>query len=159
MIQKMLLFGFLRNIQEWGLSWWCSGWDSACQCREHGFSPWSEKIPHATEQLSPWATTTKPVCCNSWSPCALKPVLCNRDATTMRSPDTATQSSPRSSQLEKAHMQQQRPSRAKNKINTWIKKIFLRNIQEWRQHTHSSHRDHFKHATLKCVKIKEHDET
>ena len=29
----------------------------ACQCREHGFEPWSGKIPHAPEQLSPRATT------------------------------------------------------------------------------------------------------
>ena len=32
----------------------------ACQCRGHGFEPWSGKIPHATEQLSPCATTTEP---------------------------------------------------------------------------------------------------
>ena len=44
-----------------GLPWWRSGWESACQCRGHGFKPWSGKIPHAAEQLSPWATTTEPV--------------------------------------------------------------------------------------------------
>ena len=27
---------------------------------EPGFEPWSGKIPHAAEQLSPWATTTEP---------------------------------------------------------------------------------------------------
>ena len=27
----------------------------------HGFKPWSEKIPHAVEQLSPCTTTTEPV--------------------------------------------------------------------------------------------------
>ena len=27
--------------------------ESACQCRGHGFEPWSGKIPHAAEQLSP----------------------------------------------------------------------------------------------------------
>ena len=43
-----------------GLPWWRSGWESACQCRGHGFKPWSGKIPHATEQLSPWATITEP---------------------------------------------------------------------------------------------------
>ena len=31
--------------------------ESACQCRGHGFEPWSRKIPHAAEQLSPRATT------------------------------------------------------------------------------------------------------
>ena len=53
-----------------GLPWWRSGWESACQCRGHGFEPWSGKIPHAAEQLSPWATTTEPAC--------LEPVLHNR---------------------------------------------------------------------------------
>ena len=43
-----------------GLPWWHSGWESACQCRGHGFKPWSGKIPHAVEQLGPWATTTEP---------------------------------------------------------------------------------------------------
>ena len=43
-----------------GLPWWRSGWESACQCRGHGFEPWSGKIPHAAEQLDPWATTTEP---------------------------------------------------------------------------------------------------
>ena len=28
---------------------------SACQCRGHGFEHWAGEIPHATEQLSPWA--------------------------------------------------------------------------------------------------------
>ena len=27
----------------------------------HGFEPWSGKIPHAAEQLSPYAITTEPV--------------------------------------------------------------------------------------------------
>ena len=33
----------------------------ACQCKGYGFEPWAGKIPHATEQLSPCATTTEPV--------------------------------------------------------------------------------------------------
>ena len=32
----------------------------AYQCREHGFSPWTGKIPHAAEQLSLWAATPEP---------------------------------------------------------------------------------------------------
>ena len=28
--------------------------------RGHGFNPWSKKIPHVSEQLSPSATTTEP---------------------------------------------------------------------------------------------------
>ena len=41
-----------QNLQV-GLPWWCSGSESACQCRGHGFEPWSGKIPHAAEQLGP----------------------------------------------------------------------------------------------------------
>ena len=58
------------QINNLGLPWWRSGWESACQCRGHGFEPWSGKIPHATEQLGLWATTTEPV--------RLEPVLCNK---------------------------------------------------------------------------------
>ena len=53
-----------------GLPWWHSGWESACQCRGHGFGPWSVKIPNAAEQLGPWATTTEPS--------RLEPVLRNK---------------------------------------------------------------------------------
>ena len=45
-----------------GLPWWLSGKESACLGRRRqGFSPSSRKIPHAMEQLSPHATTIKPV--------------------------------------------------------------------------------------------------
>ena len=54
----------------YGLPWWRSGWESACQCRGHGFEPWSGKIPQAAEQLGPWATTTEPA--------RLEPVLRNK---------------------------------------------------------------------------------
>ena len=53
-----------------GLPWWCSGWESACQCRGHGFEPWSGKVPRAAGRLGPWATTTEPA--------RLEPVLRNR---------------------------------------------------------------------------------
>ena len=53
-----------------GLPWWRSGWESARQCRGHGFEPWSGKIPHAAEQLGPWATITEPA--------HLEPVLRNK---------------------------------------------------------------------------------
>ena len=53
-----------------GLPWWRSGWESACQCRGHGFEPWSVRIPHAAEQLGPWATTTETA--------RLEPVLRNK---------------------------------------------------------------------------------
>ena len=32
--------------------------------KEHRLDPWSGKIPHAVEQLSPRATNTKPASCN-----------------------------------------------------------------------------------------------
>ena len=53
-----------------GLPWWRSGWESAWQCRGHGFEPRSGKIPHAAEQLGPWATITEPA--------RLEPVLRNK---------------------------------------------------------------------------------
>ena len=56
------------KMEKWGLPWWCSGWESACQCRRHGFEPWSGKIPHTAEQLGPWAT----------EPAQLEPVLHNK---------------------------------------------------------------------------------
>ena len=60
------------------LPWWHSGWEFACQCRGHRFNPSSRKIPHPTEQLSPWATTTEPAC--------VEPALHTREAAGVRSP-------------------------------------------------------------------------
>ena len=113
-----------------GLPWWLSGYESAWQCRGHGFDPWSGKIPHAVEQLSLCTTTTEPERHNYWSPCTttteahapqlLKPAyprafaLQKREATTMRSLRTSTKCNPCSSQLEKACTQQWRPNTAKN---------------------------------------------
>ena len=54
---------YVKKILQ-GLPWWHSGLESACQCRGHGFEPWSGKIPHAAEQLSPCTTTTEPTCHN-----------------------------------------------------------------------------------------------
>ena len=59
--------------------------------------------------LSPHATTAE-------ARAPLSPCSTTREATAMRSPHTAMKSSPRSPQLEKAHVQQQRPNIAKNKI-------------------------------------------
>ena len=58
------------QITNGGLPWWHSGWESACQCRGHWFEPWSGKIPHAAEQLGPWATIAEPA--------RLEPVLHNK---------------------------------------------------------------------------------
>ena len=53
-----------------GLPWWCSSWESTCQCRGHGFEPWSGKIPHAMEQLGSCATTAEPVLWSPWATAA-----------------------------------------------------------------------------------------
>ena len=66
-----------RKRDQSGVPWWSSAQESACQCRGHRFDPWSWKILHAIEQLSPCVTTTKSV--------GLR-VLCSitREATTTR---------------------------------------------------------------------------
>ena len=82
-----------------GLPWWRSGWESACYCRGHGFEPWSGRIPHATEQLGPWATITEPVHLepvlrNKRGRDSVKPVHCDEEwpplAATRESPRTET---------------------------------------------------------------------
>ena len=60
---------FTIRLSSPGLPWWYSGLESACWCRGHGFDPWSRKIPHAVEQLSPCATTMEST--------RLEHVLCN----------------------------------------------------------------------------------
>ena len=42
-----------------GLPLWLSGQRICLQCRRPGFKPWSGKIPHAAEQLSPSVLCTK----------------------------------------------------------------------------------------------------
>ena len=76
------------------------------QCRWHGFNPWSRKIPYAVKQLSPWVTTNETM--------SLEAISIIREATKMRSTHTSMKSSPCLLQLEKAHVQQQRPSKGKN---------------------------------------------
>ena len=44
-----------------GLLWWFSGKESACQCGERGFNPWSRKTPHTSRQLSLCIIATEPV--------------------------------------------------------------------------------------------------
>ena len=41
------------------LPWWLSGKESTC--RKQRLNPWSRKIPHAAEQLSPCDTTIAPL--------------------------------------------------------------------------------------------------
>ena len=71
-----------------GPPWWSSGKASACQRRGHWFDPWKipgfRKIPYASQQLTPCATTTEPSGQNYWSPhtpqslCTLESVLYKR---------------------------------------------------------------------------------
>ena len=58
------------------LPWWLSGWEATCQGRGYGFDPWLGKRSHATEQLSPCATTTEPTFHNHQylTPLGLEPV-------------------------------------------------------------------------------------
>ena len=67
-----------------------------------------------------WACALAPACCNYWSPRASSPCPTTREATAMRSPRTATKSSPRSPQLEKACTQQRRPNADKHNIHTYV---------------------------------------
>ena len=100
-----------------GLSWWSSGWESASQCRGHGFNPWSRDIPHTADQLSLCVLTTEP---KLWSLCSA-----TREATTMRSLRITTKSNPCSLQLEKTCEQQQRPSTANKNHIVHLKLIIV----------------------------------
>ena len=75
--------------------------------------PWFGKIPLALAQLSPSATTTEPTYCNYWSPHTWSLCSATRELTTMRSLCIEMKSSPPSPQLERAGVQQQRPSATK----------------------------------------------
>ena len=55
------------------LPWWSSGWESICQCRGHGFDPWSRGIPHAMGPLGPCATTAEPAHSRAHGPQLLSP--------------------------------------------------------------------------------------
>ena len=53
--------GKTHTYRKQGLPWWLRGKEPTCQCRRHGFSPWSRKIAHVVEQQSPCATSPEPV--------------------------------------------------------------------------------------------------
>ena len=50
-----------KLIRRLRLPWWFSGKESACRGKTYRFDPSAEKIPHAAEQLSLWATIIEPV--------------------------------------------------------------------------------------------------
>ena len=64
---------------KFGFPWWLSGKESSRQCREHGFNPWSKKIPHPAKQLNPSTRITDPVLCNKRSHSSEKPVDPNQE--------------------------------------------------------------------------------
>ena len=78
------------------------GWQPTCQCRG-----WSRRIPHATGQLSPRAATTE-----AWVPWAY--VWQQKKAPQWEACSLQPERSPHLLQLEKARMQQRRPSAAEN---------------------------------------------
>ena len=108
-----------------GLSWWLSDKEPACQSRRHGFKPRFGKIPHATEQVSPFATTPEPVLQSPGAPTteARRPQsLCptTREAAALQqgiTPTHTTRGKP---------MYHQRPSIAKNQ-----KKHVFKGGQGW----------------------------
>ena len=58
--------------------------ESSLQCKGHWFNPWSRKIPHAAEQLSPQAPSTEPthlepMLHNKRNHCNGKPVHHNKE--------------------------------------------------------------------------------
>ena len=117
-----------------GLPWWCSGWESACQCRGHGFEPWFRKIPHVAEQLGPWATITEPA--------RLEPVLLNKRGRDGERPAhrdeewpplAATRESPRT-EMKTQHSHKLKKNKNK-KTPFWKVAIAELNLrqQEWKQ--------------------------
>ena len=65
-----------------GLPWWSSDEQSTCQRRGQGFNPLSEKILHASGQLSLSTRTaersSRATNLSCWSPCTLEPLLCSK---------------------------------------------------------------------------------
>ena len=107
----------------WGLSWWCSGWESL------QFNPWSGMIPQTAEQLSacsatlepvsrsPQAATAEPTSCNSWSLCAQSPWSATRGATAVRSLSITAREQPPLSATRESLCQQPRSRATKTQIN------------------------------------------
>ena len=94
----------LKYIQESisGLPCWLSGGEFTCQRRRHRFHPWSERIPHAMQQLSPWTQLL--------SPCSAA-----REATTVRSLHSPPREEPLFTATKEKPAQGWRLSTAKNK--------------------------------------------
>ena len=68
--------------------------DSTCQCRGHGFDPYSRKIPHATGQLSQYAASPEPGAATAEANVLYSPCSVTRGAARMRSLLTTTRENP-----------------------------------------------------------------
>ena len=90
---------------------WLSGKESACQCRRHGFDPWSGKIPHAPEQLSSCPTTAGGH--NCWRLRALEPVLSSKKSLWWDACSLQLESSPCSLQWERSPGSSEDPAQPK----------------------------------------------
>ena len=94
----------LKIIMEF--PWWSSGKESTCQCRRHGFHPWSRKIPRAPEQLTPRAAASEDYTLRAGVPRERPPQWEAWHHGRRQLPLL---------QLEKVHTQQQRPTTPKTK--------------------------------------------
>ena len=103
-----------------GLPWWFRGKESTCQRRDTGSIPGLERshMPQGS-----YARVQPLLSLRAQSLCA------TRGASAMRSPRTATESSPRSPQLERACAQQQRSSTAINKWCFFKKRMLKKNAR------------------------------
>ena len=66
---------------------WSSGREPACQCRRHGFDPWSRRIFYFSGQLNPCTTTAK-------GPTLYSPWSATTEATSTRSLDMTMKQDP-----------------------------------------------------------------
>ena len=69
---------------EWINKMWCRDFpggpvvkNSAANVGDHGFDPWSGKLPHAMGRLSPCATATEPMLRNKGNHRSEQPVPCS----------------------------------------------------------------------------------
>ena len=99
-----------------------SGKESICQCRRHGFSPWSRKTPYAAT----CAPKLLSLCFRAWEPQLLKPEHPRTHAPQEKPPQREAlapqlESSPRLPQREKAHTAAK--SQHGQKLNKWVSKL------------------------------------
>ena len=136
MIKKFGLMNSLSRLYL-GLPWWLSGKESSYQGRGHGFYPWSGRIPHALEQLSPVPQQLS-LCSRAWGLQLLKPE-CPRARGPQEKPlqweahASQLESSPGSPQLEKSPCTATKTQHSQTQINTLFLKYFLKVTQRDRE--------------------------